>query len=1429
MKIRDLVDLHPQPTVIRLDQLQGKDAGWISDSYYLTEDGEKHLKSLEHLFSKQKGNGIFLIGHYGSGKSHFLAYLTQQMSQGRLALLQRETVPLSLLNYKAAQSLESILEEILQVPPGSTDRRAAWREVMKRHRGGLLLVIDELSEFLRSKPSPQSFNEDIRFLQFLGEWAEEHPFWVLAALQEQIEHTGDLEYDLYRKIKDRYPLRLLLTPTHVKDLIAHRLLRKKAGYASAVEKLARDLKAIYPESSIDFVDFCKIYPLHPMTLELLEEVRDRFSQARGIVDFTLTQLLGSPARGIEPFLEKPCGHLLTPDVIVDHFADLFEVQPEFQAISQKVFPFFRKRVPQLFENKKQQQLAWQLLKLLVLVHLSPRREYLELEEAAQWLLFKASSIDPQKNREIVKLLLDSLVQKGAYLRRKETRYQLDLKDDSTENLEPLLNRTVDELKQRGEAIFEGLLPCLQRAEFNPFSLSRDRWQTRKQRWHFHDRDIQFYLGGGRPPDTKELGLQIGIPWGPPVGGDHCFLLVPEPLELTPEVLELAALMQLKERPLPARLLKRIEERIESRSSWFASLIRSAYLEAGVYLPGGSKTALPTNTVQAGTAGWLGALGEWILRHTFPLFERFAPSHGPLPKEAYRQFMQQALSGDITAEEVPDYVRLIREAYLVPLGLMQRRGVTYLMAQKLDNNELVRLLNPILQHHPAPSRVYQHLGGPVYGLLPDQIHLLLLTLLVQGEIDIVKGPQSYRDYYETLPNPLQYDQIVPGRALNLNQLRDLQTICEGFRIPVPKQWSVLAQKRAIEQLRKLGSRQKEDISQFLMKLKSQGDTGELAEQIEKLITQWLALEKGEHELQGFEHFLFAIGSPQRFLVEASEMASLPARFEKLISEKQRFSHLLSFPCITQCSNLEISVALEALQAPPPLSQPEALEAWLSRAQALYWRYEEWYTNRHNQWWSEVRQHPVWSFQLPAIVRSRHLGLEGAVEGLNALQSRAKSERCNGLSSLGFQPLCRCRFDGQQAPLAETLRRFEEAQQRLDRDLRVFFQQDKVKAQIREWVDQKFELQEETLSYLEGKEPFPKVENVALLDQHLSGLELVRSVPGKALLDFLGDRLWDKAELLKTLEEWFVRYGPRLRFQREELAARQELAAWCCEQVMRQAIPLPPGLSQAERQLMIERMQPAWVSPESLGKLESLGLAEAEIDRVVQMILDGLIPLPSTCPASGPVAAAAELLNHLPPASAEELAQRIMVLYEQHSRFVRLKPDLWLPYLDQLANAGLSVTPCQLGEQLRAHLGAQWLAIDALGIPLLGTLKAALPDGLSAWKIATLGFAQVSHETSTSSFYQELMDREFKKPLIKINAIDKLLHGRQTTFTELTRLACAELEIAFRRLEEKLDPAQPLLLFGDHGFRLSPNGSVFTHGGPSTLERLTLVCHLIPVHR
>jgi hypothetical protein len=427
----------------------------------------------------------------------------------------------------------------------------------------------------------------------------------------------------------------------------------------------------------------------------------------------------------------------------------------------------------------------------------------------------------------------------------------------------------------------------------------------------------------------------------------------------------------------------------------------------------------------------------------------------------------------------------------------------------------------------------------------------------------------------------------------------------------------------------------------------------------------------------------------------------------------------------------------------------------------------------------------------------------------------------MTSLEFQPVCRCGFNGTDGPLSEILRRFENAVHRVESEITLFFQQDSVKSRVREWTDQKLEVSTRTLSYLEGTAQYPEIENLSLFDQHLVGMELVKPLPAHRLLDFLGDRVWEKRELLKALDQFFDQAGPRIVLKREEQLARKDLIGWCYEQALRHAQPLPAGFTHAEHEVAASLIEPRWVTDASLLALEDLGLGEEGLRRILQMILDGQVRPPETRPARGPVAAAMELLDPRPPVSAEELAGKIENLYAQNERFRQLRRQPWLALLDKIASVELTFVPEDLDVKLHSHLESQWVVVDCLGIPLMNAVRDLMPGCFSQWQLRTIDFAMVSTRTTTEAFYLDVLRQEFRKPFEKVDSVDALIHGRQLNLPDLARVARAELEIAFKKLLPRLDPAKPVLIFGDHGFRLAPDGIGFTHGGASTLERLTPV--------
>jgi Family of unknown function (DUF6079) len=1417
--IRRYVDVRAHPTVVRLHDLEQADSYWLSESFVLTQDVKSHLQALNHVLNLKTGAGVFLIGPYGSGKSHFLAYLTQQLKAGKFIAQPPSVIPVSLVNFSATNRLEDIIADAVDINDRGGDRRPAWEQMLARHAPGLVLVVDELSEFLRAKPDNHAFSEDVRFLQFLGEWIQDKPCWVIAAMQEGIEHTGELEYSLYRKIKDRYPLRLLLTPAHIRSLIADSILVKQPGYADALELLCQDLTGLYPSSSLDFDTLRSVYPLHPVTLELMEEVRDRFSQSRGVVDFTVAQLQGDTSRGIEPFLDQPWGALLTPDAIVDHFRDLLDIQPEFLPLAQQLFPWYEKHLEELFDKPGLRNLAAKILRLLILVYLSPARETLSASEAATWLLFSATRLDPQRNRKIIERVLTSLAEHGRYVSSTRGRFKLELRDDSRGDLERLLARQVAALKGQDILVLETLVPLLQSARFNPFRLPRDAWQHRHVLWHFHERRYAVWLGEQTPSPLEGLGLCLRLPWGEASAVAGSYTVQPAPIEVTDELIELAALIQLAEKPHRPELNKHIQQRIEAHRQYFHQTFYTAWQDAKVLTPEGKAEPAPRPQAKATLDSWLEGLALWLLRRTYPAFERFAPGHGPLPKEAWLRFMRFALNEDLGATQADDYVKLIREAYLVPMGLLRHKGREYQTITNLDKHELIRLVTPTLDHTPSPKTVHEHLSQPIYGLVPDQINLLLVFLLLQGEIDILKERKSYREIFESLPNPLHYDRITPGHALGMDQINALERLCGALNIRTPAPWSVLTQRRCATQLRQAGRRQIERLQSLLTPLKGIKQGERLAQRIQHHIDNWNALDKGEHALQGLEQFLFEIGSIGAFLDEVATFQSIPEQMARLLSEIQRYLHLLQHPAVRAHAAEAETIVFDDV---PDFEQIPEVETWLQRAKQYYEDYQHIYRRHHDRWWKDIAEHEIWLWCPPPLGRSRHLGLQELITKIEACRQEAAKQRCRGLVNLDYQPQCHCGFDGSAAPIVAVLERFDSLRAAIETQMRLFFQQDEIKHRLRDWQREGVEFNQETLSYLEGKRAVPKVKDVDSFDQYLGSIDLATEIDTGKILELLQQRLWVPDDLLAALERLISAHrGKRLRFtgQERQRELPADILAWCAEQSLRFGVALPTGLQRSEQTQITEALRPEWIgSPQALEHLESLGIDEAGVERVLGWLIEGHVSLPRyNWPEDSLLRIVEDLLDPKPVDSPRQLALVSNRCYRLHHRLVRVARTRWLDHLDALANTAFSEPP-PLMEQLKSHRHSQWLIIDCLGLPMLETAEAILRKVFAEWRPRAPEFATLSMTTSTEAFYRELIDSDMVRAFEKINVIDDLIHQNFTPFDELLALATPQLEIACRHQRSRLDPAQPLLIFADHGFRIAKNGLSYTHGGASTLERV-----------
>ena len=1427
--IGDYVSVREHPTVVRLADLDRDDAAWLSESFVITPELEVPLAALGAFLRRRQGAGAFLIGHYGSGKTHLLAYLTQQLRSGDLVDPPPRVVPISLVNHRASSGLEEIVAAALGIDAEAHDRRSAWRTLDEEGaEAGILLILDELSEFLRSKPDRRTFNEDVRFLQFMGEWARDRPLWIIAAMQESIEHTGELEYSLYRKIKDRYPLRLMLTPAHVETLIAEGILIKRPGFREAVDGVLRGLARAFPGQHLDVERAAAIYPVHPATLELLEAVRDRFSQARGVVDFVVGQLRGDAARSRPAFLEAPWGRFLTPERIVDHFRDLFELEPEFLAFAQRLFPWYERHLGEIFESAPARELAERLVKLLVLVSLAPGREVLHAEEAAAWLLFAPARIDPERNRAVVARTLATLATRGRYVAQRDGGYCLDLADDGAGAFDASVARAVSELASTPELVLESLVGLLPRDGFNPFTLERERWLHRQVRWHFHERRFAVWLGDDAPEPTDALGVVLRLPWGEqrPVPG--LATLVPRRIEIDDDLLELAALARFGERAHSPQNARRLAARMERLAPHLRQLVRNAWLEARLVSAEGREEPAPRLAGDPDAEAWLAPVAIALLRRTYPSFERFAPTHGPLPRDVWRRFLAHCFGG-AEAWGHDAQVELVHEGYLVPMGLVRRsRDGGYAPAPNVERHELVRLLLPLLEHGPSPARLYEHLALPVYGLVPDQVGALLLHLSAQGVIDIRKGGRSLRDAYETLPDPRHYDRVLPARALSVEQREALARLARELGVALPKQWSALAERRIATEIASLARVRREYLEPVLERLDGLEAGRALGERLRAHIAHWRSLEGSSDPLAAFESFLSGIGSISAFLEEARESLALGERLPALLGDVERFRHLLQHPLLADgaargsgdgaLERLVDAVAL--LGEMPRLERLDDLATWLAQLAQRYERYKDAYRHAHDAWWREAESHPLWRWRAPALAASRHAGLAAALAETEAARAKADRARCRRPSNLDFQPLCVCGFDGPEAPARELLDAAAERVAALEQRLTAFFAQPEVRHRILAWREAGLETSPGTLEYLDGRAPWPDITDVAALDRHLAGLELTREVDESVVTELLRSRAWEPEALLRQLAARLASYeGRRLRFRAAGLSPGLPgtAAEWMARQMGRHGEALPEGLDTAARAAIGEALRAEWIAEPALGALEGLGLRPEDEDRIAGWLLDGTLPPPGAAPRDSLAGAIRDLLDPAPIDSPHALAVASRCAYRLDPRLQRLAGSRWRERLEALARTPLPGLP-PLVARLREEDAAQWLVVDCAGLPLLEAVERALVAALSAWRPDGTGFALVGAGSSTDDFYRELLDASIRHALEKVNVVDELVHEAGGSFLELEARVGVELGLACRRVAGRFDPGADLLVFADHGFRLSPERRHFVHGGGSTLERV-----------
>ncbi|MDY7031542.1 MAG: DUF6079 family protein, partial [Thermodesulfobacteriota bacterium] len=856
--LQDIIDIPQVKTVIQLSDIRDQSLRErLTEDFILTSEVYSHLKAILQMIDDGEGVGVFLEGNFGSGKSHFLTVMSlilnnteawqpllvqePDLIQVYESLSHKEylTVEISLVEYSSHNRLEEIISKSITEacfsydPPLFNDtetfpeRKEFFGRLEQRLHAdgvsGIILFIDELSEFLRSKPDSRSFNEDIRFLQYLGEKAPSFPMWIVATLQESIEDTGQTTQEAFNKIKDRYPLRLFLTGTHIEQLISKRLITIKDNARELVSALYTLLKASFPHLPVNEERFISLYPVHPATVSFLDTLKPLFSQHRGVVDFIHYQLAGDPARGMDGMVHMPYDSLLTPDRIFDHFRIRIKERVELNPFVEIVYKYYEDEMNNIFEDETDVNLAFRILKVLILMAISPVKKRLVVKDIAEMLLYRITELESSINYQYIQDILERLHKEGAYMSMEkgstplEDHFHISLEADISLLVKRSTEYQVGSFFEDDARLFSKLKELLDdsRLPLKEYEVSTKTkvgflWDSTQREGIFlleqidkltleklddivlelNESEVDFAVIMGtthRLNEQRNHLLQVILPHLREKNAFYIRFWLPHAIQQEP----------LKETLAHLLLLAKYKDDTTERGNEIRDFIKGllvnekrlikenfmdAYHKGGLFSIWSVDESIKESLTYKIFQDAISSMGEGLLESRYPAHSEIAPYTSFASKDQFQEMVEDLIKkGEIMIQKGTRHgLKRVVEGFLVPMKVVKSTPKGFQMWVDPKRSIVVeRFLDlakvPFGDDRSSLEGIYWKLRKGDLGLSRPQFELLTLVLIFSGHIiPYAKGRRKNPDEVNiyTLKN---IDEVVKGEVLSGKLQKELSSL------------------------------------------------------------------------------------------------------------------------------------------------------------------------------------------------------------------------------------------------------------------------------------------------------------------------------------------------------------------------------------------------------------------------------------------------------------------------------------------------------------------------------------------------------------------------------------------------------------------------------------------------------------------------------
>lgn len=308
MKYSELLTFNPIEDIIQLKSADDEDKAREYVSTYVMPDSM--AEKLDYTIAEQlqideiiNNKGMFLVGNYGTGKSHLMSVIT--------AVANNADYLSELTNKKFAKSLERIAGkfEVNRIELGGVtmplreiffeyvkedfdkrginftlpdfnrvkdnkkvigDMMAAFAE--KYPDKGYLFAVDECLAYLLSR-SETDLILDLEFMRALGEMASNSKLRVIFGIQEQIFDNPRFSFvaQHIKHISDRFT-QTIITKEDTSYVVSERVLKKTPEQKAYIREHLQNFSNLYTDMASKMEEYVDLFPIHPAYIEVFNKL-----------------------------------------------------------------------------------------------------------------------------------------------------------------------------------------------------------------------------------------------------------------------------------------------------------------------------------------------------------------------------------------------------------------------------------------------------------------------------------------------------------------------------------------------------------------------------------------------------------------------------------------------------------------------------------------------------------------------------------------------------------------------------------------------------------------------------------------------------------------------------------------------------------------------------------------------------------------------------------------------------------------------------------------------------------------------------------------------------------------------------------------------------------------------------------------------------